>query len=216
MPRQNRVTPLGTIIADAARGTVMGNRGCLHDDGDQPLRQYQVRRWLICTLVFRNRRRTIMAPGQYTELFFLDEATALAAGHRPCYECNRTKFQAFSAHWSAANPYFTGGALASTDAIDEQLHRERLTDAYLQRDKRKRVYLDDIDGLPDGTFVLLGAGQTPHLVYGAKLLPWQPAGYSTSLPRPAHLLVTVLTPASTVRTLAHGYRPDLHATAEGR
>src|SRR5215211_3288881 len=100
-PRQNRVDPFGRLCADPARGTLMGNRGCLHDDQDHPLRQYQVRRWIYCKTAFNGRHRQIMSPWHYTELFFLDEATALAAGHRPCYECQRELYYAFRDHWAA-------------------------------------------------------------------------------------------------------------------
>src|SRR5688572_32956373 len=101
MPWRNRVTPLGDIVATPERGTLMGNRGCLHDGGGNVRRAWQVKRWLICVLEFRGRRRRVMTPGHYTELFFLDEATALAAGHRPCAECRRSRFDAFRRAWSA-------------------------------------------------------------------------------------------------------------------
>ena len=93
MPKQNRVNPFGDLIATSARGTVMGNRGCLHDTTDRPKRQYQTKRWIMCKLDFKGRHREPMPPNQYTSLFFLDEATALAAGHRPCCECNRGEVQ---------------------------------------------------------------------------------------------------------------------------
>ena len=123
MPLQNRVNPFGMIVADVARGTLMGNRGCLHDDGDRPLRQYQSRRWIICVLDFKGRKRTPMPPGQYTSLFFLDEATALAAGHRPCAECQRERFTYFRQHWAAANPGLAGSLMPSVETIDAALHR---------------------------------------------------------------------------------------------
>jgi hypothetical protein len=97
MPRQNRVTPFGDIIATPDRGTLMGNRGVLHDGEGRIRRMWQVKRWIVCVLEFRSRKRTVMTPGRYTELFFLDEATALAAGHRPCAECRHTCFLAFCA-----------------------------------------------------------------------------------------------------------------------
>ncbi len=213
MPLQNRVTPFGEIIAHPARGTVMGNRGNLHDTGDQILRPYQTTRWIICKLEFKGRRRPQMPPGQWTSLFFLDEATALAAGHRPCFECNRDKARAFAEHWAAANPLHGKSEKAGSDLIDEQLHRERVTDAYYLRDRRKRVYIDAIDGLPDGAFVALGPELRPFLVRGPQVFPWSPQGYGTPLERPVGLMVVVLTPSSTVRALAHGYKPDLHPTA---
>lgn len=213
MPLQNRVTPFGEIITDPARGTVMGNRGNLHDAGDQILRPYQATRWIICKLDFNGRQRPPMPPRRWTALFFLDEATALAAGHRPCYECNRAKARAFAEHWAAANPPRGRPEKPVNDLIDEQLHRERVTDAYHLRDRRKRVYLDAVDALPDGAFVALGPELAPFLVRGSHLLAWSPQGYGAPTTRPAGLTIVVLTPASTVRTLAHGYLPNLHPSA---
>jgi hypothetical protein len=213
MALQNRVTPSGEIIADPARGTVMGNRGCLHDAGDQILRPYQVTRWIICKIDFNGRTRKPMPPGEYTSLFFLDKATALAAGHRPCYQCNWEQANAFADHWMAANPLRGVAEPASAhrvDHIDAQLHRERITDAYYLGDRRKRVYLDRIDSLPDRTFIALGPELTPFLVYGERLFPWTPQGYSAPIERPTGSTVVVLTPSSTVRALAHGYTPCLH------
>ena len=112
MSRQNRGTPFGDIIATPARGTLMGNRGCLHDNQGHIIRPYQLKRWIIYQLEFKGRRRQIMTPGKYTELFFLDEATALAAGHRPCVECSRPRFTEFVAAWAEANPDLAGGTEA--------------------------------------------------------------------------------------------------------
>ena len=103
MPRQNRVTPFGSIIATPERGTTMGNRGILHDEEGSLRRLWQVKRWLICLLAFRERHRTVMTPHRYTELFFLDEATGLAAGHRPCSECQRRRYNEFRAAWAVGN-----------------------------------------------------------------------------------------------------------------
>src|SRR6478736_8868570 len=112
-PLRNRVTPLGELVADPARGLVYGNRGCLHDDRGRIRRRYAGRRWIACRLEFRGRRRAaLMQPGRYTELFFLDEATALAAGHRPCAECRRPDYDRFVARWRRLHP-----AEAGADAI---------------------------------------------------------------------------------------------------
>ena len=118
MPRQNRVTPFGELIATESRGTLMGNRGCLHDDQQRIRRAFACKRWIICVLEFRGRRRAVMTPGRYTELFFLDEATALAAGHRPCAECQHARYLLFRETWAAANPDLSGGASPSADVID--------------------------------------------------------------------------------------------------
>ena len=116
------MTPLGEVIATPERGLVDGNRGCLHNDEGEILRRYATKRWIACRLSFRGRRRRpLMAPGRFTELFFLDEATALAAGHRPCAECRRSDYNRFSDLWLALHPGQIGA-----DAIDAQLHAERL------------------------------------------------------------------------------------------
>jgi hypothetical protein len=212
MPRQNRVNPFGTIVATPERGTLMGNRGCLHDDGDHLLRQYQVRRWIICVLDFKGRRRIPMPPGHYTSLFFLDEATALAAGHRPCAECQRARFNDFRHHWAAANPDLAGGPAPSVDTIDTALHRERISDHFYQRDKMKVTYTGELDQVPDGTFVVLETNDVPHLVLSEALYRWSFEGYGQPVMRP-RTTVQVLTPRSTVRALAHGYQPTIHPSA---
>jgi len=212
MPRQNRVSPFGMIVADPARGTLMGNRGCLHDDRDHPVRQYEGRRWIICLIHYKDRHRQAMPPGEYTSLFFLDEATALAAGHRPCAQCQWDRFSAFRAHWAAANPQIAGGPVPSVDTIDAALHRERISDHHYQCDKVKLTYIDRLDALPDGTFILLATSDIPYLVHGNALYPWSFAGYGQPIARPT-TTVQVLTPHSTMRTLAHGYTPCVHPTA---
>lgn len=215
MPLQNRVTPFGEIVADPAHGTVMGNRGCLHDRSESILKPYENIHWIICQIEFNGRRRPPMPPGLWTSLFFLDEATALAAGHRPCYECNRPKFRTFTEHWMAANPTrILAEQQMGNDRLDWQLHRERITSAWMLHDCRKHVYLDHIDTLPDSTFVALGNDLAPFLVRGPHLLPWSTQGYGASIAHPTGITVVVLTPTSTVRALAHGYKPDyLHPSA---
>src|SRR5919197_5421913 len=154
MPLQNRVTPLGELVADPARGLVYGNRGCLHDAGGRIRRRYDGRRWIACRLEFRGRRRRpLLQPGRYTELFFLDEATAMAAGHRACAECRRADYDRLLAIWRELHPGESGA-----EAIDARLHAERLA-------PRREAPLDD---LPDGAFVL--RERTPWLLCGAPLL----------------------------------------------
>jgi hypothetical protein len=126
MPRRNRVTPLGEIVAVSERGTMMGNRGILHDAEGLIRRPWAVKRWLICVLEFRGRHRMVMAPNRYTELFFLDEATALAAGHRPCFECRRDRYLAFRDAWAAGDPEMVGREPIRADDIDNRLHAERV------------------------------------------------------------------------------------------
>lgn len=205
MPHQNRVDPFGTLVRTAEKGTLMGNRGCLHDEQQQIVRHHQGRRWISCVLAFKGRCRTIMTPGHYTELFFLDEATALAAGHRPCAECQRDRFLDFRTHWAAANPDLAGGPSPLVAAIDAALHAERLTGVRCL-EGRKRTYRAALDDLPDGTFVVLDDTAAPHLVLGAALYSWSFAGYGPAIARPGQVAVAVLTPPSTVRALAHGYR----------
>jgi hypothetical protein len=212
MAFRNRVSPFGDIVATTARGTLMGNRGCLHDQRDHPVRQYQGRRWIICVLDFKGRTRQPMPPGHYTSLFFLDEATALAAGHRPCAECQRTRFNAFRACWAAANPELAGSATPLVESIDTTLHRERISNQRYQRDKIKLTYPAQLASLPDGVFVVLEMRDVPYLVRGNQLVPWSFAGYGQPIARP-DATVRVLTPRSTVRAIGHGYAPSLHPSA---
>jgi hypothetical protein len=216
MPLQNRVTPLGDIERHPSRGLLTGNRGCLHDGERRVVRDYQVRRWIICVLEFKGRRAELMRPGFYTHLFFLDEATALAAGHRPCAECQRERFVAFRDHWAAANPERAGGPRPLAGVIDDALHDERVTGGR-KAAARKVTYTAPLAGLPDGAMVLLPGHAAPRLVLGDQLLPWSFAGYGEPLPRPHGTApVTVLTPRSTVGALAHGYQPRLHPSAGRR
>ena len=209
MPKQNRVTPTGDIIATPARGTLLGNRGCLHDDQQRLRRSYQLQRWIICVLQFKGRRRTVMTPGQYTELFFLDDATALAAGHRPCAECQRERFSEFRAIWARANADLAGSTKPLATTIDAVLQRERIDAA-----GRKVTYLDRAAALPQGTFLQLPGDDTAWLVKDDRLLAWSPFGYTGSRSLPdGTVLAVVLTPRSIVRALAAGYEAGLHPTA---
>jgi hypothetical protein len=209
MPRQNRVTPLGTLIATPERGTFMGNRGVLHDAAEQIKRAWQVKRWLVCVLEFRGRQRTVMTPNRYTELFFLDEATALAAGHRPCAECRHARFLAFCNAWKVAHPEPGSSPRPTADAIDTCLHAERVT-----ANRSKRSFTAALDGLPDGVFVTVEAwGEQTYLVRGDGLLEWSPGGYRQRRPRPQDTVVQVLTPHSTVEVIRAGYVPEIHASA---
>lgn len=208
MPLQNRVTPLGELVAHPARGLVYGNRGCLHDRSRRIRRRYAGKRWIACRLEFRGwQRGPMMQPGLFTELFFLDEATAFAAGHRPCALCRREDYNRFGAIWQELHRGETGA-----DAIDAQLHRERV-DADTRAHRLHEAPLDD---LPDGAFVLEGDG--PHLVLGARLLRWTPAGYAGSIPRRRQGRAPLVTPPSLVAVLAAGWErvvPLFHPSAAG-
>lgn len=205
-PRQNRVTPTGDLIAISARGTLMGNRGCLHDAHGEIRRAFQLKRWIICLLAFKGRRREIMKSGHYTELFFLDEAVALAAGHRPCAECQRGRYVEFRDLWISANPRLAPAVPIRADELDAVLHDDRLTEG-----GRQRTYQAAPQELPDGTFVMLAGA--PHLLWRGLLLLWTPQGYTSHYPEKRPENVTVLTPQTVVNTLRRGYVPAVHESA---
>lgn len=207
MPKQNRVTPFGNVIATPARGSFMGNRGCIHNDREQLRRFHAGKRWIMCELSFKGRRLPLMEGGHNTQLFFLDEATALAAGHRPCAECMRERFNTFRAAWAAANPQHADGPAPLVSVLDDVLHRERIS-----ADSEKVLHEAALAELPRGSMILLDDEQ-PYLVLEHSLRGWSPAGYGPARDRPAAATVRVLTPRSIVRTLAHGYTPVLHPSA---
>ncbi|MDP9047521.1 MAG: hypothetical protein M3N14_05245 [Bacteroidota bacterium] len=156
---QNRVDPKGNIIATSARGAWLGNRGQLHGRGKTILRPFKHRAWIICLLQFKGRHREVMSPNLWTELFFLDEATALAAGHRPCFECRREDASRFKAAWLKGNPQYGFGPKISIVEIDAGMHAERIA-----KDGSKVTFEAPAAGLPDGTFI--GINGQPHLVAG--------------------------------------------------
>jgi hypothetical protein len=203
MSLQNRVTPLGDIVAAPERGFFTGNRGIIHDAATRMLLRHRwtSRAWLICTLHWRDVRRSVMGPGSWTELFFLDEATALAAGHRPCFLCRRAAAQAFQAgFWidrQAAKP--------KASDIDRVLHAERLDG----RRKRLHDLASPAADLPDGTMILLNGA--PHLMLAGLARPWSLSGYGT--PVAPFDGAQLITPPSTVAVLRAGYRPLLHPSA---
>jgi len=208
MPLQNRVTPEGEIVATPHRGLMMGNRGGAFHRPDRTLgpARWASRQWICCVLAFKGRRRQLMQPHRYTELFFLDEATALAAGHRPCFECRRADAMRFAELWAACHGMATR---PSAPDMDRALHGERLSS-----DKRKASFASALATLPDGTFVRLGGEPDCYLVAGKALLPWSLEGYGAARQRPANGEVQVLTPRSIVAVLSAGYRPMLHPSAE--
>jgi hypothetical protein len=208
MPLRNRVTPLGEIIADPARGLVYANRGVLVDAHGEIRRLWGVRRWIACRLEFKGRRRSpLMAPGRYTELFFLDEATAFAAGHRPCGECRYEDYRRFRELWQQVHPGQVGA-----EAMDDQLHSERVDPETREQRRHELPWAD----LPDGTFVL--DDERPWLVLGAELLEWTPAGYvAARRTRPSTGTAVAVTPPSLIALLGAGWEPAtvpfLHPTA---
>jgi hypothetical protein len=209
MPRQNRVTPSGESIATPERGTFLGNRGVLHDAAGRIRRAWQLKRWIVCVLGFKGRKRQVMTPGHYTELFFLDEATALAAGHRPCAECRRERFNAFRQAWRSAHPGAVGSSLPTADEIDSRLHAERIGP-----DGSKRLFEAKLDELPSGVFVRgTDWGDSAYLVWNGGLLCWSAGRYTRRRERPKTADVLVLTPESTVAAIRAGYVPDIHPSA---
>jgi hypothetical protein len=195
MPLQNRVTPFGDIVAIPERGSFMGNRGIIHDPQTRRLlrRRWTSKAWIICLCAYKGVRRRVMGGRSWTELFFLDEATALAAGHRPCFFCRREAAEAFRAAWAEGN----GRAKPRASDMDETLHRERLDSG------RKRLHSlpAPIEALPDGAMVAVG--NAAYLIARGKPLPWSPSGYGGEVPLSA--AARLLTPPSTVRALAAGY-----------
>jgi hypothetical protein len=200
MPLQNRVTPLSELIATPARGLVYGNRGCLHDETGAIRRRFAVKRWIACRLEFKGWHRTpLLQPGRFTELFFLDEATAFAAGHRPCALCRRADYDRFVA--------LVG---ARADEVDERLHGERLDG------RGRRLHPARAADLPDGAFVLEDG--EPWLVLGGELARWTPEGYAERHPRRRGEEAALITPPTLVDVLRsgwHGSVPLLHGSAVG-
>jgi len=204
MPLQNRVTPTGDIIATAHRGMFTGNRGIIHDPRTKTLlnRRWTSRAWLTCVCEFKGRRREVMGGRSWTELFFLDEATAFAAGHRPCFFCRRFEASRFRAAWEEGN----GVSGLRADDIDVVLHRERL------EGRRKRLHPLTVPllELPDGAMV--AAGAESFLIVQGRALRWSPAGYRGA--KSALEGAMLLTPPSTLRAFSTGYRPVLHGSVK--
>ena len=197
MPRRNRVTPLGELVAESARGLVYGNRGCLHDETGRIRRRFNGRRWIACRLAFRGwQRGALMQPGRFTELFFLDDATAMAAGHRACALCRRADYERLGEIWRQLHPSQTGA-----DAIDAQLHAERVEPSTREHRRHDAPFAD----LPDGAFILWNG--TPRLVLGGDLIRWTSAGYVEREPRPPRRRARVITPPSLVAVLRAGWEP---------
>ncbi len=204
MSLQNRVTPLGDIVAAPQRGALMGNRGIIHDPATRTLRKrrWSTKAWIICVCEFRGRRREVMAQRSWTELFFLDEATALAAGHRPCFYCRREAANAFRAAWATGNRTSPPRAWEMDAALDAERRDGR--------DKRLHDLPAPLDCLPDGAMVR--ADGESFLMIGGRALRWSLDSYRESCGRPG--APKLITPPSTLRALLAGYRPQLHPSAE--
>lgn len=199
MPLQNRVQPDGQIAAHPARGTFTGNRGILHTaDRQMGAALWKHRAWICCTLDWQGRKRTVMTGRNWTELFFLDEAVALAAGHRPCAYCRRADYARYCTAWARAY-----GKRDSAPQMDAALHRARA----IPGARALRHVMHDTDALPDGAMIL--HGQQPHLIAGAQAHRYTPAGYSAPIARPSGHAIC-LTPQPNLDVLAAGYSPKLH------
>jgi len=199
---QNRVDPQGQLIQTPARGLWLGNRGVIHNEQKEIVRPFKLQAWITCLLAFKGRRFTIMAPGRWTQLFFMDEATAFAAGHRPCAECRREDFNRFKTYWLSGNPGYGFTIKTRIREIDAILHLERIT-----ANKEKVTFEARPDQLPDGVFVLID--NDPYLLYKGQLHAWTPFGYTGTIAIPAVEQITVLTPRSVVQAFHAGYIPQV-------
>ena len=207
MPLPNRVDPFGVLFADASRGLFFGNRGghFHRDDRTLGLRRWVSRCWICCVLEFKGRHRDVWGKS-YTELFFLDEPTALAAGHRPCFECRRADAKAFAAALARGRDT---DAIPRAPEMDRVLHAERLDG------RAKRRHRRPIDELPDGTFLTpVDEPDRAFAVRGDSLLQWTSTGYTTRRSRPRGIVVDVLTPPAIMAALASSYRPQWHPSAD--
>jgi len=212
MPLQNRVSPFGDIISDQGRGLFMGNRGILHGNTRTLAKaRWRHAHWIICLTSFKSRRRTVMTPGKYTELFFSDEASALAAGHRPCAECRRAAYNDFRSAWQIGHDL---EHQVGANEMDRVLHRQRVN----KSDRRQITYRAPLSSLPDGAFFSLTTDSgTAILKYNNQLWEWSFAGYTPLGQIPLRdEMVDVRTPQSIIRTLAAGYTPVFHPNLTGK
>lgn len=207
MPLQNRVTPMGEIVAIPQRGRWTGNRGIIHDPATRTLthKRWSSKAWIVCALVWRDVRRAVMVKRSWTELFFLDEATALAAGHRPCFYCRRQRAEAFGAAWATAQGLSERPSAPRMDAV---LHAERLDRGLKRVHPLAGAWAD----LPDGA--MLSADDAMLLVWGGRCYPWGEQGYGAAVEPRA--IAGLLTPPSTLAALKAGYQPEPHPDLAGR
>jgi hypothetical protein len=199
---QNRVNPFGEIIATQARGSFMGNRGVIHNHQKEITHAFKHKAWITCVLEFKGRNRTVMSPDRWTELFFMDEATAFSAGHRPCFECRREDAKRFKLCWLAGNPSYGFSLGTSIKEIDEVIHTERIG-----ANESKVTHQLSASDVPVGTFVTVD--QDPYLFSDGRLHRWTPFGYEGSIPMLTGTTLTVLTPASVVNAFRAGYVPGI-------
>ena len=204
MARTNRVDPWGIVRAVPDRGTLLGNRGVIHDTHENVIRTHKSQAWITCRLEFKDITRPIMSPGKWTELFFLDEATAFSAGHRPCGYCRRDRFNEFKSAWLRANGDRLGQGPRGIERIDKVVHPERISQG------RKVTYKAPLRNLPSGT--MIEEGSQAYLVWNNNLFRWGFAGYSFDGVEPQCTVVSVLTPETYVRAFVEGFRPTVHSS----
>jgi hypothetical protein len=206
MSLQNRVNPFSKIIANSERGTYIGNRGIIHNNQKEIIKNHAVKYWITCLLEYKGMHREVMTPNRWTELFFLDEATAFAAGHRPCGFCRHSHFKIFKTLWLQAN-----GAQhsllknATIDAIDVVIHAERL-----DKNNAQKTFTATLHTLPDGVFIKLPENKNAYLWYNQKLYVWSFNGYKKMNKNNKYKMVDVLTPMSYVEVFRLGYKPQIH------
>ena len=206
IPRQNRVNPFGSLVVTPERGALMGNRGCLHDNDGIIRRVFAHKAWVTCQVEWKGVQRKLFSPGRYSELFFLDEATAFAAGHRPCNYCRRDDYKAFNLSFS--NALASGSNIKAGD-MDLQIHSDRMN-----KGRVKKTFRAELSSLPDGLMVVLaGSPDTPRMLWNGNLLRWSFDGYSDPLAAKEFNTVDVLTPASICAVLAAGYPVKVHPSA---
>jgi hypothetical protein len=206
MPLQNRVSPFSTLTATPERGAWTGNRGVIHNAGKVIVRNHAVKYWITCMLEYKNFQRKVMNPNRWTELFFLDEATAFAAGHRPCGFCRNADFKRFKNLWLLANGerYGLAGNIKMV-IIDNLIHQERLDEKGFQK-----AYKANLSTLPNGTFVTLNDSAEAYLWVHQNLYCWSFSGYTKVLKFEKNQVVNVLTPFSYVEVFRAGYLPQVH------
>ncbi len=208
-PLRNRVNPWGQLCSVRDRGQLMGNRGILHDEHNQIVRPWAHKAWVTCQIAFRGiKRPQPFSRGNYSELFFLDEATSFAAGHRPCAYCQRGRFKAFKAAWLSSNAMVAESTTASIATIDNKLHEDRAI-----RGGGKRTFEATVADLPMGA--MFAFELAAYLVTSRGCLPWSFGGYGSPVDFGASRLVTVLTPQSVVRTFESAFTPRVHSSATG-
>lgn len=208
MPRRNRVDPWGDLHAVAERGLFTGNRGCVVDDHENVVRHHGSVLWICCVTRFRDWRFPLARPRRWTPLFFLDEAVALAAGHRPCSTCRRADYLSYREALTRAL-----GTQLLASQMNERLHRERLRPGRgMSRAGDRILWTAPFAELPDGAIIVDDSDQS-QLVLGDRLLPFSFAGWGRGTARPRHGDARVLTPPTSFAALAHGFCPVLHPSA---